>query len=422
MSSGFRRWWQPPRTLGRRPDERRVTFLELFYDLVYVVVVAETAHHLASHADPRGVAEAAFLFGLVWIAWLNGSMYHELHGNNDIRTRIFTFAQMFTVAAMAVFAADAFRGGAAGFALSFAAYQLILTYLWWRTGVHDADHRPLSYPYAATFLVSTIVFAGSAFVPAGTRLPLWGVGLFLSVGAPLTMFLVGRGDPKVRAQHEMGMRPTAAAVERHDLFTIIVLGEVVVAGVRGVAGHEQLTWLVGLTGALGMLVAIGLWWLYFDFVSQKLPTEKVAGVLTWSYLHLPVAMGITAVGAATLNIVATAGTGVSPGARWLLAASAALAMVGIALLMRTLQIPDEHRRLYRVAAALTLASAAVAITLGFTGLTTLPLLAVVNVTLLLPVLWGIRVWVREFADEQTPGADQGLRRASSEGHHVLDKT
>jgi len=62
------------------------------------------------------------LFLLVWLAWINGSLYHDLHGNNDIRNRVFTFLQMFTVAAMAVFAHNAPGEGSAGFALSFAAY------------------------------------------------------------------------------------------------------------------------------------------------------------------------------------------------------------------------------------------------------------------------------------------------------------
>lgn len=62
----------------------------------------------------------------MWVAWGNGTMYHDLHGNNDIRTWLFTFLQMFTVAAMSVFAHSALAQGAVGFALSFAAYQLIL--------------------------------------------------------------------------------------------------------------------------------------------------------------------------------------------------------------------------------------------------------------------------------------------------------
>lgn len=112
----FRRWWQPPRKSSEHNEDRRVSFLELFYDLVYVVVIAEVGHALATHVTLQGLGEFIFLFLLVWLAWFNGASYHDLHGNNDIRTRVFTFAQMFTVASMAVFAHNTFGAGSVGFA------------------------------------------------------------------------------------------------------------------------------------------------------------------------------------------------------------------------------------------------------------------------------------------------------------------
>ena len=54
---------------------RRVSFLELFYDLVYVVVIAQAAHHLAEHITWRGVAEFGVVFGMIWLAWMNGTVY-----------------------------------------------------------------------------------------------------------------------------------------------------------------------------------------------------------------------------------------------------------------------------------------------------------------------------------------------------------
>ena len=140
---------------------------------MYVVLIAELAHALSGHTDLAGYA---FLFVVVWWAWLNGTLYHDLHGNNDIRTRVFTFLQMFSVASMAVFAHSALGEGSAGFALSYAAFQLILTYLWWRTGVHDPDHRPLSQPYVLAFLDTTLLFVVSVFVAAPWRFYLWGAG------------------------------------------------------------------------------------------------------------------------------------------------------------------------------------------------------------------------------------------------------
>jgi low temperature requirement protein LtrA len=88
----FRDWWQVPRRAGERQKHSQVTFLELFYNLVFVVLIAQLAHALAPHVGWVGLGNFTFLFIIVWWAWLNGTTYHNLHGNNDIRTRVFTFA------------------------------------------------------------------------------------------------------------------------------------------------------------------------------------------------------------------------------------------------------------------------------------------------------------------------------------------
>ena len=86
QSRSIRNWWKVPRRISEREEERRVTFLELFYDLVYVVIIAELAHALSQNTDLAGIGNFIFLFVIVWWAWLNGILYHDLHGQNDVRT------------------------------------------------------------------------------------------------------------------------------------------------------------------------------------------------------------------------------------------------------------------------------------------------------------------------------------------------
>jgi DNA-binding CsgD family transcriptional regulator len=91
----FKRWfWRPPRAHGEVIADRQVSVLELFYDLVYVAVIGQAAHHLAEHVTVRGLAEFAVVFALIWIAWINGSLYLELHGRQDGRTRTVVFVQL----------------------------------------------------------------------------------------------------------------------------------------------------------------------------------------------------------------------------------------------------------------------------------------------------------------------------------------
>ncbi|HWD46661.1 MAG TPA: low temperature requirement protein A, partial [Actinomycetota bacterium] len=91
----FKRWfWRPPRPHGEIVTDRLVSNLELLYDLVYVAVIGQASHQLAEHVSARGVASFAVVFALIWIAWINGSLYLELHGRQDGRTRSIVFVQM----------------------------------------------------------------------------------------------------------------------------------------------------------------------------------------------------------------------------------------------------------------------------------------------------------------------------------------
>ena len=390
----FRRWWQPPRPASDHPEERRITFLELFYDLVYVVIIAELSHALAGNISLAGVGIFIFLFIIVWWAWFNGAMYHDLHGNNDIRTRVFTFLQMITVAAMAVFAHNAIGEGSVGFALAYASFHLILTWLWWRTGVYDSHHRPLSRPYSRTFLVTSILFLVSIIMPAPWRFVLWALALLVDL-VMLSLVLTNRNTA---IQEEMSriVLISPSVVERFGLFTIIVLGEVIVGVVSGVAEHPHLTWLAGGSAFLGMLIAIGLWWIYFDFVSGRPPIPRTSKKLWWIYLHLPVTMGITAVGASILNVVEHAGEPLPSEVHWLLVGAITAALTSIALLLKSLNLPENQRSLYQTGARVAFIAGILVVLVGLAPIGTIPLLLILIALLLAPVFFGILVWIKVF--------------------------
>ena len=390
----FRRWWQPPRNASDQPEERRVTFLELFYDLVYVVIIAELSHALAENISWTGVGTFVFLFSIVWWAWFNGAMYHDLHGNNDIRTRVFTFLQMLTVAAMAVFAHNAIGEGSVGFALAYATFHLILTWLWWRTGVYDPNHRPLSQPSSATFLITSLLFLVSIVTPPPWRFVLWALALLID----LALLYVLWTHRNIAIQREINriVFISPSAVERFGLLTMIVLGEVIVGVVSGVAEHPHLSWLAGESAFLGMLIAIGLWWIYFDFVSGRPPIPRTSQRLAWIYLHLPVTMGITAVGASILNVVEHAGEPPPDGVRWLLVGAIAVVLTSIGLIMKSLNLPENQRRAYRTGARVTFVAGILVILAGPILIDTIPFLLVLIALLLAPVFYGILVWIKVF--------------------------
>jgi low temperature requirement protein LtrA len=388
VSDRRRRLWRPPARFEDRPSDRRVTFLELFFDLVFVVVISQLAHHLAEHPTWPGVGWFLFLFYAVWSSWINGTLYHDLHGTNDVSVRVFTFLQMLAVAVMAVFVGDVPGDGAAGFALGYAANTLVLVVLWFRTGLHDPHHRAASVPYSSAYLVSALLFAVSAAVDEPVRYWMWAAALAIEVLGMIVAFHVW--TPPESQAGDAVIATTPSLIERLGLFVIIVLGEVIVGAVNGMADLDPITADGIVIGLLGVLVAIGLWWIYFDLVSHHPPVSNRTQL--WLYLHLPLVVAMAAGGAGVLNTVEHATEALPGSVRWLLVGSLAVAVVVIAVLIRTLEVRSVMPALYRSAAVALVASAALIVSVGFTNWGSKGTLGAMVILLGVPIATGMVVW------------------------------
>jgi low temperature requirement protein LtrA len=388
--STFRRIWQPPGRYADRALDRRVTFLEVFFDLVFVVVISQLGHHLATHPSWAGVGWFVFLFYAVWSSWLNGTLYHDLHTTNDVSVRVFTFAQMLAVAVMAVFIGDVPGDGTNGFALAYAANTLILVVLWFRTGLHDPAHRPGSFPYSTGYLVSTILFAASAAFDGPAVYWLWAVAL----ASQVIGWVVGmhRWTPPETQQGEAIITTTPSLIERMGLFVIIVLGEVIVGAVSGMADLHPLDTHGIVVGLLGVIVPISLWWIYFDLVSHRPPVPRRTQV--WLNLHFPLVVAVAAGGAGVLNTIEHASGALPDPVRWLLVGSLAAALLSIAVISLTLQIRVDAPEIYRTVDIVLVACAGLCLLVGLTDWGAKGSLGAMVLLLLAPVAVGVVVWLK----------------------------
>jgi low temperature requirement protein LtrA len=354
-----RRMWQPPRAHGDAEEDRTVSFLELFHDLVYVVVIAALAATIAHDITVRSVAEFAVVFGLIWLAWINAMFLHDLHGRNDVRTRFYTFAQMLLIVLLAVYVGDAAGDGGRGFALVYTAYLVLLTWLWYTVRRQDEDERfeNITRQYLVRMVISIAVMATSAFLPAGARTTVWALLLLMWV---LTIIRLG----VVSAAMEEGTWLSESAVERFGLFVIIVLGEVVVGVVDGLTNAER-DGVTIATGMFALIIGFGLWWNYFDLTNRRLPRHDRTGMPIWGPAHLPLTMSIAAAGAAMVSLIEHATDNRVPDSTaWLLAGSVALGLVSLALIVRTLRDYDWLISLFRPVSILLLGAAGVALLLA----------------------------------------------------------
>ncbi|HET9214889.1 MAG TPA: low temperature requirement protein A [Gaiellaceae bacterium] len=318
------RWHDPPRlrTVEDDEDERHATWLELFFDLVFVVAIAQLAEGLADDPSVHGFLVFAGFFVAVWWAWVGYTFYADRFDTDDPPHRILMIAGMFAVAVLASVIPDAFHGETASFALAYALVRAVVVLLNGRAWWHLPAARPLLDVYIPAFTASILLFLVSAAVEPPYRYALWAVALTIDLGAPLVSHARIRKVP-IHASH---------IPERVGLLTIIVFGESVLAVV---VGTTTVSWGLesGAAATLGFAIAGTLWWIYFDHVDSSIVKRTIAAGQTYLYAHLPLLVGLAALGAGVkLGIKSTQETGLTGEVSWLIGGGVALFMASVAVL------------------------------------------------------------------------------------------
>jgi low temperature requirement protein LtrA len=358
--------------------------LELFYDLAVVVLVAQAAHHLAGHLTWSGLGEFAVVFTLVWIAWANGSLHHELHGHEDARARSTFLLQILVLTAMAAFIPEA--GGARGAAFAVAAGVLfgVLAVLWLLAARGDRpQYRRTSGLFVTGTAACAVLLAATALLPAHARVLAWGL-LDVAYLAGFAAVILTVAPTRAAA-----LTVTDSLTERFGAFIIIVLGETLTGVVGGLAGQpvSPLTLAVGL---VAVVVGFGAWWTYFDFAGNRQPRPEPVPSLQWMYGHLPLTAAVAVMGAAMVSLVDHAHDGRTPAATaWMLGAGAAAVLGATMLVAASLQAWDRDRGMYRPLSR-TCAVVAVAC-VGIGAARPAPLLLGLALVALLSIPWGLAV-------------------------------
>ena len=275
------------RYVAGQSANRRVTWLELFFDLVFAAAVSQVASPLRTDYSLEGLLRFSILFVLIWWAWTGHAVFSTRFDTDDGLQRILTLVQMFGVAVMAANARDALDSrSSAGFAAAYAALRCILVFQYARArAVPEA--KDLSTWYLAGHGMAAAVWLASAPLPAPLRYGLWGCAFAIDLGTPWS-----------GVRHSVAVPPDAAHLpERFGLFTLILLGESVVAVMQGIEHQE--TWSVpaAATAFLGMAIAFLAWWWYFDVAkaTAEQPVRSRQDAIRlhiWSYTHLPFYLGI----------------------------------------------------------------------------------------------------------------------------------
>ncbi|MGL4611457.1 MAG: low temperature requirement protein A [Trueperaceae bacterium] len=323
-------WHRPPvlRSKDSTEPKRHASWLELFFDLVFVVAIAELAHHLHDHLSLQGIFTFAVLFVPVWWLWIDFSYYGDQFDTDDVPYHVAMFAAMFGVVVLANFLPETFTGSSFASASIYLALRLIILALYVRAWCHVPSARPLTTYHVTNYTVAVGLWFVSLFVPEPYRYGVWLIAILLEILTGPVAYLRVKPIPKQVSHMD----------ERFGLFTIIVLGESIVAVATGT---QDTAWQLQsvVVAATGFITAVCLWWLYFDWSNSSAINTALrsnqSGLLksfVYGYGHLFVYGSIAASSVGLQVAIESANEGLSFVAKLLAGGGLALFLIGLTVI------------------------------------------------------------------------------------------
>lgn len=282
--------------LRARSGHARVTYVELFFDLVFVFAITQLSHHLLEHFTLHGVAETALLLMAVWWVWVFTSWATNWLDPQTTPVRVLLFLLMLAGLVLSTSIPQAFGDRAMAFAGAYVFMQLARTlFLLWALYGHSPANFRNFQRILAWLSLSAVFWIAGACVDGNLRFAIWGIALLIEYVAPSASFRVpglGRSsttDWDIDAAH---------MAERCALFIIIALGEsVLVTG----ATFGKMPWTTATVASfvVSFIGSVAMWWIYFNIGAERGSLNFSASDdrgriarLAYTYIHLLPVAGI----------------------------------------------------------------------------------------------------------------------------------
>jgi low temperature requirement protein LtrA len=274
----------------------RVTYAELFFDLVFVFAVTQISHTLLAHFTPLGALQVTLLFLAVWWVWVYTSWITNWLNPEKTPVRLLLFGLTLGGLVLSTSIPTAFDGRGLWFAIAYAAMQVGKTvFLWASTLPSQSLARANAIRITSWLALSAIFWIAGGLAEGPSRLVLWVIALVIEYISPAVRFWIPRygassvADWVVEGGH---------MAERCAGFIIIALGEsIVVTG----ATFAELTWTTEnvLAFVSAFVGCLAMWWIYFhkgaEAGSEQISKSSEPGRLArlaYTYLHMPIVAGI----------------------------------------------------------------------------------------------------------------------------------
>jgi low temperature requirement protein LtrA len=276
----------PSLRLPNEKDLRHATWLELFFDLIFAVMVTQLAARLLNHLSYLGVLQCMALFIPSWWTWVSYTVFAARFDNNDIIHWLMTFVIMFAAAIMAIQIPTVLEGGSMGFAIGFLVTQVSLILLYWRAIYNDSTPKNIIFFYIFGFGFAGIFWVISLFFVPPLRFIFWTIGMSFYLVLPW----LGRKRILSHAPLDTNYIP-----ERFGAFTIIIIGQTMASVVFGLeSANWDLTAVV--TGIMAFILAIILWGKYYRFAQLGDYRCTLKSGQPYIYSHIPFIISLLLIG------------------------------------------------------------------------------------------------------------------------------
>ena len=329
-------------------EHNRVTYIELFYDLVFVFAVTQLSHSLLEHLTLLGAIETLLLFLAVWWVWVDTSWVTNWLNPGRTPVRLLLLVLMLIGLALSVSIPEAFESKGLAFALAYSVMQLGRSaFMLWALGA-DSPANTRNFQRIAIWQgVACLFWIAGGLTEGETRIALWIVALAIETVGPMAGFHVpGLGRSSTEDWDVEGSH----MAERCGLFIIIALGEsILVTG----ATFADLEWSIPTLAAFAVAFtgSVAMWWVYFD-TGAEFGAERIAGSsnpgrlarLAYTYLHIPIVAGIIVAAVGDELILAHPTGHIGPEAAAVIIGGPALYVLGNMLFKRAMtgRAPLSH--------------------------------------------------------------------------------
>jgi low temperature requirement protein LtrA len=279
------------RLSATRREGERVTPLELFFDLVFVLAITQCTALMTHHPTWSGLAQGLLVLGVLWWAWCGYAWLTSVIDPEEGAVRLAMFAAMAAMLIVSLCVPEAFGHLALTFALAYGVFRVAHIALFMLASPDDDALRHSVLGLAASTAIAVGLLAAASLFDGLAQGALWALALFLDMAGPY--FFGAEGWQLVPGHF----------AERHGLIVIIALGESIVAIGVGAAGALDLG--IGTVAVLGVGLAAAMWWIYFDVVAlisaRRLAEAEVGRARnelardSYSYIHLALVAGIVLV-------------------------------------------------------------------------------------------------------------------------------